>query len=104
MRKSTIFADAFMDGFTMAGFFNWLKLPGSANRIFAPPAASQETGWQELTFVPASSKGEEVDVAGNLRVVPVSALRAMMALLQKEEEERKTAGTDSERVVHSTTR
>jgi len=104
MRKSTIFADSFMDGFTMAGLFNWLRLPGSANRVFAPRVASPETSWQELIFAPASSRGEEVNVAGNLRGVPASALRAMMALLQKEEEERKAAGTPSERVVHGTPR
>lgn len=89
-----------MDGFTMAGFLNWLSLPGSVDRMFAPPAGSSETGWRGVTFVPARSQGEEVNVAGNLRVVPASALRAMMALLKKEEEDRKTAGTDSERVVH----
>jgi len=88
----------------MAGFLNWLREPGSANRVFAPPVESSEAGWHELTFAPAKSKGDEVNVAGNLRDVPVPALRAMMKLLKEEEEDRKTARKGSGKVVHGTTR
>jgi hypothetical protein len=106
---SSVFAESFADGFTMAGFMKRLRRPGSATQMFAsaPSIAgptSSAAEWNHLTFVPANSEGREVNVAGNLRRVPEQALHAMMDLLKKEDEDRKAARSDTERAVHGTSR
>jgi len=43
MSRSADFLDAFLDGFTMAGFMTRLKQPGSATAICAPePSESKQ--------------------------------------------------------------
>ncbi len=37
MRKSAIFLDSFLDGFTLAGFLRPLRRPSAATRLFAEP-------------------------------------------------------------------
>jgi len=82
MRRSTVFLDSFLDGFTMAGFMTRLRQPGSATGIVAP-----EPGLR-VTVATTSSRPDEVVVTGELATAPQSALAAMMGLLRKEQERR----------------
>jgi hypothetical protein len=45
MRRSAIFLDSFLDGFTLAGFLRPLRRPGAATRLFAESylASEEET-------------------------------------------------------------
>ena len=36
MRRSTVFFDSFLDGFTLRGFLTKLNSPGAADHLFAP--------------------------------------------------------------------
>ena len=93
MRLSRVFAESFLDGFTMSGFMTRLRQPGSATGIVAP-----EPGLR-VTFGTAPSHADDFVVSGELSSVPQSALRAMMTLLKKEEE-RRAAHDTSDKALH----
>ncbi len=94
MRRSAVFFDAFLDGFTMAGLFGRLRRPGAPTTLFGLEPLTAGAVWPALTFEPARAKSTGVSVAGDLRAVPDDALRVMIDLLKREDDSRKTTGSD----------
>jgi hypothetical protein len=88
MRRSAIFWESFLDGFTMTGFFNRLRMPGAPTVLFEPEAPASSRPWPPLTFEPERSNADQVAVAGNLKAVPQGALRVMIELLEREDASR----------------
>jgi len=57
MRDSTVFADSFLDGFTMAGFLNRLHQPGGATCLSAPAPERTQTDGEPIIPVQGAVKG-----------------------------------------------
>jgi hypothetical protein len=93
MRRSAVFFDAFLDGFTMAGFFGRLRIPGAPYVLFEAEVSSPSPGWPALVFERGRTNAATVEVAGDLRAIPDDALRVMIDVLKREEDTRKTSGS-----------
>ncbi len=63
MRKSDVFVDSFLDGFTMAGFLDRLHRPGSATSLFAPAPERPRTDGERaiLAKTTPDDPGREID-------------------------------------------
>ncbi|HZL28418.1 MAG TPA: hypothetical protein VFC39_17985 [Acidobacteriaceae bacterium] len=101
MRLPVVFGESFLNGFTMAGFLTRLRRPGEPTLLFAP-AYEQSGQWLPVVFRPGTTQSDGVRVAGDLRGIPAHALHAMMEVLKREDEERKTSL--SEKAMHGASR
>ena len=87
MRMRAVFGEAFLDGFTMAGFLHRLRRPDEPVRLFEPPA-EEEKLWSPWVFEMGAGRDAAVSIAGDLHSVPEPALREMIQLLRREDESR----------------
>jgi hypothetical protein len=91
MRRSAVFFDAFLDGFTMAGFVNRLRQPGAATHLFAPSSMSSVPGWAAVSSESGLAPAGEILSADTLRSVPDATLHRIMELVKREEEARRAS-------------
>lgn len=85
MRMRAVFGEAFLDGFTMAGFLNRLSRSGEPVRLFEPPEEERES-WPPCVFEMGAGKDAVVAITGDLHSVPEPALREIIQLLRREDE------------------
>jgi hypothetical protein len=58
----TVFLDAFLVGFTMAGFMTWLKQPGAATGLCAPSPVENK---QQIPSLRCGMENKEQSAAAN---------------------------------------
>jgi hypothetical protein len=71
MRRSAVFLDSFLDGFTLAGFLRPLQRPGAATQMFADDDASADVD-------------PVLEHAGGTVMQQILDLQAKQAMLQAE--------------------
>jgi hypothetical protein len=88
MKRSEIFVESFLDGFTMAGLRTRLRRPGAPTQVFADPDDCSTPLPIVFEVLESGSFALTVKTEASLSEVPETALHAMMELIQQEEERR----------------